>query len=138
MFKPKNTPQFLVYAVAADPEKSIEFYRDVFRFELIDSPAKNESGEIIHAEMRFGEMVFMFCKEGAWGSAQKTPKSLSVSGPQTFYLYLSNVDDVYNHVQSFDVKIVNPIQDGFWGDRFFTVQDINGYEWSFATHQVKA
>ena len=51
MFKPKNTPQFLVYAAAADPEKSIEFYRDVFRFELIDSPAKNEITEETSTEM---------------------------------------------------------------------------------------
>ncbi|HEX2622843.1 MAG TPA: VOC family protein [Phototrophicaceae bacterium] len=43
-----------------------------------------------------------------------------------------NLDTYYEEIQGRGVAIVEPIQDQYWGDRTFTVHDLDGYILMFA------
>ena len=83
--------------------------------------------------MKFQNTVIMFCAEGAFGTTAKSPGTDRVESPVTLYFYVDDVDDFYQFVKSKDVITENQPTDQFYGDRMFSVIDINGYRFSFAS-----
>lgn len=134
-FKPAGIPQLFPYLTVKDAQKSIDFYTNAFGFHLSSETAKNDQGQIQHAEMRFGqEALIMFAPEGSWGSAKKAPASLGMTIPLTLYIYCENVDALYRQaMQNGALSTMEP-NDGFWGDRVCSLIDPDGYEWMFATN----
>jgi uncharacterized glyoxalase superfamily protein PhnB len=43
----------------------------------------------------------------------------------------TDLDDLYRELQSKGVEVVDQIQDQYWGDRYFSVRDLNGYILAF-------
>ena len=78
-YKPKGIPGLFPYLTVRNAEKAIEFYKGAFGFHLSSDPAKDEQGNIQHAEMKFGDdVIIMFASEGAFGSLRKAPLSQGV------------------------------------------------------------
>jgi uncharacterized glyoxalase superfamily protein PhnB len=128
-----NRRWLMPYLTVVDAEKSVEFYKKAFGFILVDS--NMEEGKMIHAEMEYqGKLIVMFAVEGAFGSALKSPKTLGIEMPSSFYLYVDNVDYVAYQVEKAGGKIVTEPEDSFWGDRFALIKDIDGYTWSLGTY----
>lgn len=136
-FKPEKYPQFFVYLTVRECEAAIQFYTKAFDFETIDS-VPGDNGKIQHAELKYGEAVFMMSPEGSWGDVvHKAPVTTGVTTSSTFYLYVKDVDAFYKQaVQAGAHSLMEP-QDGFWGDRFCRVSDPEGYEWMFASYLNK-
>ena len=89
----------------------------------------------MHVEMVYrGQLIVMFAPEGAFGSTARTPKSANAIAPQSFYLYVDDVDDVYARALAAGAKSLSEPQDQFWGDRFAQVEDLDGYRWALARH----
>lgn len=130
-FKPENVPQLSIYLTVSNADEAIKFYRDAFGFELLNK-ADDGNGNI-HVEMKKGEAYIMFCPEGSFGNQKKTPKKQGVTMPVNFYVYTENTDDLYKTALSYGAKTVMEPMDGFWGDRFCSVLDLDGYEWGFGT-----
>jgi uncharacterized glyoxalase superfamily protein PhnB len=61
------------------------------------------------------------------------PKSLKGS-PVTIHLYVQNVESVFNQAVAAGAKIMMPVADMFWGDRYGLLEDPFGHHWSVATH----
>src|SRR5262249_48995291 len=51
------------------------------------------------------------------------------------HLYLPDADATCARAVSAGAKVVMPLMDAFWGDRYGQVQDPFGHVWSIATHQ---
>lgn len=51
-----------------------------------------------------------------------------------FYVYVPNVDSVFEAVKHLGYPPDNDVHEEFWGDRAFTFTDPYGYQWTFATH----
>lgn len=134
-FKPAGVPQLFPYLTVQNAQRAIDFYRDAFGFYLSSDPAKDEQGNIQHAEMKFGQdCVIMFAPEGSWGSTKRAPATLGVSAALTLYTYCEDVDALYKQAMlNGAVSIMEP-NDGFWGDRICGLIDPDGYEWMFATN----
>jgi len=63
-------------------------------------------------------------------------------GPQTLgdspvgiLVYVDDVDATYKMSIDAGSKVLQPIQDQFYGDRSGTVQDPFGHKWTIATHK---
>lgn len=118
----------LVCAGAAD---AIAFYKNAFGAEeMIRVPGPD--GKLIHACVKIGGSSVMLVDEfpemGALG-----PKSLKGS-PVTIHLYVDDVDSFAAKAVDAGAKIVMPVADQFWGDRYGIIEDPFGHRWSVATH----
>jgi uncharacterized glyoxalase superfamily protein PhnB len=131
--RPANVPWLTPYLTVRDARASIDFFNTAFGFEQHD--LLDENGAIMHVEMRYrGQLIVMFAPEGAFGSEARTPKHACATAPQSFYLYVDDVDAAYRRALDAGAQSLSAPQDQFWGDRFAQVEDLDGYRWGLARH----
>ena len=118
----------LVCAGAAD---AIEFYKKAFNaVETSRMPAPD--GTLMHASIKIGDSTLMLMDENP---KFKTlgPKALNGT-PITIHLYVENVDAFAAQAAKAGAKVIMPVVDMFWGDRYGVFEDPFGHRWSVATH----
>jgi PhnB protein len=119
------------YLVVKDAARALDFYRRAFGAKEImrmDGPG----GKITHAELRIGDSMIMVADEMPGGG--RSPQSLGGSTVGIF-LYVDQVDSVFNQAVSSGAKVEMPLADMFWGDRYGKLIDPFGHSWSVATHK---
>ena len=131
--RPAGVPWLTPYLTVRDARASMNFYRAALGFAVRDSV--EDDGALMHVEMTYhDQLIVMFAPEGAFGSTARTPKSAETVAPQSFYLYVDDVDAVYARALEAGAKSLSEPQDQFWGDRFAQVEDLDGYRWALARH----
>jgi uncharacterized glyoxalase superfamily protein PhnB len=65
-----------------------------------------------------------------WGALG--PKALKGS-PVTIHVYVADADAFFNRAVEAGARVILPIQDMFWGDRYGVIEDPFGHRWSIAT-----
>ena len=88
---------------------------------------------IMHADLKIGDSVFMLTEESKEMKAL-SPESIGGS-PVSLYVYVKDVDDVFNQAVSEGATVLNPVRDQFYGDRSGYLRDPFGHLWSVATHK---
>lgn len=118
----------LICTGAAD---AIDFYKRAFNAaELVRMPTPG--GKLMHACLRIGDSNVMLVDEfPEWGSF--SPRSLKGT-PVTIHLTVLNADATVEQAVTAGAKIVMPLQDMFWGDRYGIIEDPFGHRWSIAHH----
>jgi PhnB protein len=107
----------------------IDFLKRVFdAVELTRSPSPD--GRLLNASVTIANSVIMlndlFPEFG--GQAYR-------SGPEVrLTLYLPDADAAWAKAIAAGCKVVSPIRDQFWGDRYGEVEDPFGFVWAIATH----
>lgn len=120
------------YLVVSDGARAIEFYKKAFGAQQIfrmDAPG----GKVMHAEIKIGDSIFMLTEESP-ETGCLAPTSLK-GNPLSLYLYVEDVDGAFNQAVKAGAKVLMPVQDMFWGDRYGQVSDPSGHRWSLATHK---
>jgi PhnB protein len=120
------------YLTVHDGAAAIAFYQQAFGAELsfrLDGP----QGKVGHAELRLGDSTIMLSDEMPDGSC-RSPQSLGGT-TVTIFLYVPDVDRTFDQAVAAGSKVVMPVQDMFWGDRFGAVTDPFGHAWGLATHK---
>ena len=113
------------YLTVRGAPQVIEFLKQAFRAELSHEPVKRPDGTIMHAQVQIGDSRIMIAEENEMAKA--TPSSL--------YLYVPNVDGVFQQaVKAGGSTIMEPM-DMFYGDRSGGVKDPSGNSWYIATHK---
>lgn len=131
--RPAGVPWLTPYLTVREARTSMAFYQAAFGFAVRDSV--EDDGAVMHVEMTYhDQLIVMFAPEGAFGSTARTPKSAQTVAPQSFYLYVDDVDAVYARALAAGAKSLSEPQDQFWGDRFAQVEDLDGYRWALARH----
>ncbi|MBN3811522.1 VOC family protein [Paraburkholderia sp. Ac-20347] len=131
--RPAGVPWLTPYLTVRDARAAIAFFEAAFGFAVRDSV--EDDGAVMHVEMTYhDQLIVMFAPEGAFGSTAHTPKSSNTIAPQSFYLYVDDVDTVYARALAAGAKSLSEPQDQFWGDRFAQVEDLDGYRWALARH----
>ena len=129
---PQGFHSITPYLVVKDAARAIEFYQRAFGAKEImrmDGP----NGKISHAEVKIGDSLLMLSDELPSNSV-RSPQSLG-GCTASIFLYVENVDKVFNQAASAGAKVDTPLADMFWGDRFGTLTDPFGHSWSLATHK---
>ncbi len=121
------TPYLIVNGAA----EAIEFYKKAFgAVEMFRLPGTD--GKVGHCELKFGDSVIMLADEypdmGARG-----PKTIGGS-PVQMFMYVGDVDTVFNNAVEAGAKIVRELEDKFYGDRAGGLEDPFGHTWYLATH----
>ncbi len=113
--------------------EAIEFYKKAFDAKEIYRFPGSDGKSIMHAEIRIGDSAIMLCDEmPQMGCLSPT----SIGGPSgSIYLYVNDVDSVFNKAISVGAKPMMPMMDGFWGDRIGALTDPFGHRWTIATRK---
>src|SRR5262249_33811374 len=130
--KPDNMPWITPYMIVADAAKALNFYVRAFgfhkRFEM-----KGPNGRIMHAELQHRDGVIMLGEPGPAMPHYAPPHAyggVSIS----VYVYVDDVDALFNRAAAAAAKIERPPADMFYGDRACALIDADGHRWGFATH----
>lgn len=117
------------YLVVSDAARALDFYAKAFGAkEKVRMPGPG--GRIMHAEFQIGDSMLMLAEEGG---PNKSAESYGGS-PVSIFLYVEDVDSVFNRAVQAGAKADMPPQDMFWGDRFGKLTDPFGHYWALATH----
>ena len=122
------------HIVCANCADAIEFYKKAFgATEEMRLPAPD--GKLMHAAMRFGDsMLLMMDEVPEWGA--KGPKLLGGS-PVMMHMIVDDADAVFARAVDAGAKVVMPVADQFWGDRYGVLECPYGHYWSVATPSGK-
>lgn len=117
------------YLVVADAARAIDFYKQVFgASELVRMGAPG--GKVGHAELKIGDSMVMLSDEMG---ENRSPQTLGGS-PVSIFLYVDDVDSVFNQAIKAGAKSDASPADMFWGDRYGKLTDPFGHMWAIATH----
>ena len=112
------------YITVKGAAKTIEFLKQAFGARLEHEPIKRPDGSIMHATLRIADSNVMLAEESEHAKA----------APATLYLYVPNVDAVYQLALKAGGKSVMEPSNMFYGDRSGGVKDPSGNSWFVATH----
>ena len=113
------------YLTVRDALKVIDFLKSAFGAEITHEPLKRPDGKIMHAEVKIGDSRVMIAEESEMAKA----------APSSLYLYVPNVDSVYQRAVKAGGKTIMEPMDMFYGDRSGGVKDPSGNSWMIATHK---
>jgi PhnB protein len=120
------------YLIIKDAARAIEFYKKAFGATEIMRMAE-PSGKVTHAEIKIGNSPIMLADEFPEMGAL-SPQTIGGS-PVSIFLYVENVDALANQAIAAGAKVLMPVQDQFWGDRYGKLADPFGHLWDIATHK---
>jgi uncharacterized glyoxalase superfamily protein PhnB len=122
------TPHISIQNCAA----AIEFYKKAFGASEGQRLMAPDGKRIMHTAITIGDSMIMlnddFPEYGGHSAA-------SLKGtPVTLHLYVTDADAAFDKAVAAGAKVVMPIADMFWGDRYGIVEDPFGNKWSIAHH----
>jgi PhnB protein len=112
------------YLTVRGAEKVIEFLKQAFGGEPKEA-LKRPDGSVMHAQVKIGDSLVMIADESEMAKAT----------PSTLYLYVPNVDAVYERAVKAGGKSIMEPTDMFYGDRSGGVKDPSDNSWFLATHK---
>jgi PhnB protein len=119
------------YLIASNAAGAIDFYKQAFgATELMRIPAPG--GKVGHAEIQIGDSRIMLADEAPQCQAF-SPKTVGGT-PVSLMLYVPDVDGMFNQAISLGAKVLQPVDDKFYGDRSGSLTDPFGHQWTIATH----
>lgn len=119
------------HLVCAGAAAAIDFYVKAFgAVEMARLPGPD--GKLMHAMVQIGDSPVMLVDEFPdWGSLGPAARGGS---SVTMHLYVKDADAAFAQAVAAGCKVVMPLNDTFWGDRYGVLADPFGHTWSIATH----
>src|SRR6266446_2015245 len=114
---PEGTRTVTPHLVIKGADKAIDFYRRAFGAQehyRMGGPG----GLIGHAELQIGDSLIYLADE--WPGPQagsKSPQTLKGSSVN-IHLFVEDVDSSFQRAVGAGAKVVMPLMDMFWGDRY--------------------
>jgi PhnB protein len=119
------------YLAVDDAAAAIEYYKKAFGAKermRMEAPG----GKVGHAELEIGDSLVMLSDSFPQAST-RPPKELGGTSASVF-MYVKDVDAVVKQAVDAGATVTMEVADQFWGDRFGSVQDPFGHQWSISTH----
>src|SRR4051794_27620367 len=95
--------------ICREAAKAVEFYKKALGATETMKMACQETGKIMHAELKVGDSLFFISDE--------MPQMGCMSHPTALWLYVNDCDAAYNRAISAGMTVKSPLMDMFWGDR---------------------
>jgi PhnB protein len=125
---PRVTPHLTIEGAAG----AIEFYKSVLGASERMRMAMPD-GTAAHAEIVIGGSVIMIGEANLRIPTDPSPKALGGT-PVSLFVYVEDVDDVFQRAVKAGAKPVSEPEDHFYGDRVATFDDPYGHRWNIGTH----
>jgi PhnB protein len=116
-----------------DGKAAVEFYRKALGAEAaMTVPAGDR---LMHATMKIGDATFMLNDDFPehCGGIVRAPKTTGAATPVTLHLGVPDCDAATAQMVAAGGTVVFGPFDAFWGDRYATVADPFGHQWSFGS-----
>jgi PhnB protein len=120
------------YLTVRDADAALDFYARAFGFEkkfVMPGP----DGKAGHCEMQWQEATIMFSPESRRMKCQ-APRTTGVRSPVSLYVYVPDVDALYQRAVAAGAGSEQEPETMFYGDRTCGVIDPDGHLWYFATN----
>ena len=119
------------YLICAGAVDAIAFYKRAFGAEeIVRLPTPD--GKLMHACLRINGSTVMLSDEFA-DYGMVSPTTLKGS-PVTIHLMVPDVDAAFARAVEAGATVTMEVADQFWGDRYGSIRDLFGHNWSLATH----
>ncbi len=123
------------YLIVKEGEKAIAFYKSAFNAEELEKHLTEEN-KVLHARLQIGDSQIMLSDESDDTSCGNLTSPGQAQGTScVLHMYVQDVDSSFQKAVSLGAKILIPVADMFWGDRYGQLQDPFGHVWSLATHK---
>ena len=116
--------------------QAIEFYKKAFGAVEKGRMPMPDGKKLMHAELRMGNVVVFLVDDFPEYHGGKAQSPTALGGtPVTLHRYVENCDAAIKRAVDAGAKVLMPVQDMFWGDRYGTLTDPFGHSWAIATHK---
>ncbi len=122
------------YLTVKDGSSVIDFYKRAFGAKETMRMPGADGKTLMHAELKIGDSVVMLSDEVPGMSTTRAASSLGATTGMLF-LYVPNADQAWKRAVDAGCKVLMPLADQFWGDRFGTLEDPFGNQWGLASHK---
>lgn len=127
-FRPKGFGTVSPYLFASDPETLISFLKSAFDAQELSRTINPDNGDIANCILKLGDSCIMISQ------ARGDFEGMSTS----FYLYVENIDEVFEHALKCGATEVFKPADMDYGDRQGGVQDPAGNYWWISKRFVQS
>ena len=119
-----------------DAEAAIDWLCRAFGFERHLVVRDEESDEIVHAQLTFGNGMIMIgsVRDDAFGQLQKTPAEVGGVATQSAYIIVPDADAHFARAVAAGAVIVYSLRDEDYGGRGYSCRDPEGHLWNFGTY----
>lgn len=130
---PEGVSNVVPYLSVRGAKKAIEFYKAAFGAQLMSMVPMGDD-LVGHADLKIGAArVYLADEMPGWG-AVKSPASLRGTSVNV-HLWVEDCDAAFARAVAAGAKVVMPLTDQFWGDRYGMVSDPFGHAWAISTHK---
>jgi PhnB protein len=120
------------YLIVDGAAKALDFYKRVFgASEKMRMPSPGD--KVGHAEIVIGDSMIMLADEHPEMGA-RGPRAFGGS-PVSMMVYVEDVDAIVKTALAAGAKLIQPVEDKFYGDRSGTIEDPFGHHWHVSTHK---
>jgi PhnB protein len=120
------------YLIVRSADRAIDFYKRAFGAREL-MRMTGAAGKVMHAELKIGDSIVFLADEFP-ERGHRSPESLGGAGGSIF-LYVRDVDAAFKRAVDAGARVVRPLADMFWGDRYGQLADPFGHEWGLGTHK---
>jgi PhnB protein len=130
---PKGFHTVTPYLTVNNGSEAVEFYKRAFGAkELLRHSTAD--GKILNAQLKIGDSMVLLSDEFP-GAETRSPASLGTS-TVTMHIYTKDVNKLWEQAIAAGARIVMPLNNQFWGERYGQLSDPFGHRWSLS-QQVK-
>ncbi len=130
---PKGFHTLTPSLIVRDATKAIDYYKLVFGASIRGVFYGPDNKTIVHAELDIGDSKLMLSDEFPDHNVF-SPLSPGGGTSASIFMYVEDVDKVFNSAVSNGAAVTMPLMDAFWGDRAGGIVDPFGHRWMVATH----
>ena len=128
---PKGYEGATPYLIVKGAAKALDFYKKGFGA-IEEMRVPGPSGTVGHAEIKIGGARIMLADEFPEMGA-KSPQTIGGS-PVSIMIYVEDVDTFVTRATAAGAKVLQALENKFYGDRAGSLEDPFGHKWHFATH----
>jgi uncharacterized glyoxalase superfamily protein PhnB len=130
---PKGSHTLTPALVVKNCADALEFYKKAFGAKEMSRHYLPDGKTIVHAALRIGDSALMLSDEMPQMHCL-SPQSVG-GASSSLYVYVKDVDRVFDQAVKAGATPAMPVMDAFWGDRMGALIDPYGHMWSLATRK---
>lgn len=123
------TNSYISAAYYEDPAAALDWLERAFGFQTTMRVTDN-SGTVVHAEMEIAGSRVMIGPSG-WSDLARSPKTLGGANTQSIHVDVPDVEAHFANTKKAGARIVEDLQDQFYGARTYRAADPEGHVWNF-------
>lgn len=127
---PENYHTITPTLIIPDTDRAVEFYQSAFGVEVLEI-VPNPNGKNTRAVLKMRDSVFIIHHESPQMNYFPPQQDRPLSS--YFCVFVEDVDAVFEQAVAAGAKVLLPVEDKYWGDRYGKLRDPFGHEWGLAT-----